>query len=238
MPVLTLPAIGARIRYTGDMANPSGFGYVVRVRIADAYTQDSRDVALDDGRYIRAVAHFDEGFGCRFVTVPDHAPADPAEVIARIRAEEQRRAAAEQAACDKKTRETQQEVTGREIAARLIPADCPALIVARLKKDESDSQTDYFAHSVTRVIVLALSKHKRHLFPELRKAATRFEPTKVLALEGVEHRENYSMGSGMYLSDADYSHAIGWEVRKVTRWRDDWDAEIYRSLAQQHCLSV
>jgi hypothetical protein len=60
------------------------------------------------------------------------------------------------------------------------PPWAKAVIVATLVVDESDSMTDYFATRDTRKVLLAWSKHKRNLFPEMRKAAAKFEPTKHL----------------------------------------------------------
>nr|CAD55721.1 hypothetical protein [Bacteroides coprosuis DSM 18011] len=50
---------------------------------------------------------------------------------------------------------------GREWLKESIPQDAKAIIVARLKQDDLDSQTDYFASSVQRTIILGFSKHKR-----------------------------------------------------------------------------
>ena len=56
--------------------------------------------------------------------------------------------------------------------------------------------TDYFAHSVTRRVLLGFSKSDRNNFREMRKLAATFGPTKKLATEGQENRENYTGGSG------------------------------------------
>ena len=60
--------------------------------------------------------------------------------------------------------------------------------------------TDYFAHSVTRRVLLGFSKSDRNSFREMRKLAATFGPTEKLATEGQENRENYTGGSGYYLS--------------------------------------
>lgn len=72
--------------------------------------------------------------------------------------------------------------------------------------------TDYFAHSVTRRVLLGFSKSDRNNFREMRKLAATFGPTKKLATEGQENRENYTGGSGYYLS-GDRSRS-GWTIRK------------------------
>ncbi len=101
----------------------------------------------------------------------------------------------------------------REWLKESIPQDAKAIIVARLKQDDSDSQTDYFASSVQRTIILGFSKHKRDLFSEMRKYANNFEGIAYLAEynEDYEHREKYSMGNGYYLGKSSYS---GWIIEK------------------------
>jgi hypothetical protein len=57
----------------------------------------------------------------------------------------------------------------------LRPTWAKALIVAELNVDVSDSQSDYSNHRTARVVLLAWSRHLRDLFPEMRKAADRFD---------------------------------------------------------------
>ena len=95
----------------------------------------------------------------------------------------------------------------------ILPENAQAVIVARLKQDESDSQTDYFASRTTRTVILGFSTHKRDIFSEMRKHASNFEETVYLAEynEDYEHREKYSMGAGYYLGESKYS---GWIIEK------------------------
>lgn len=79
-------------------------------------------------------------------------------------------------------------------------------------RNERDIMTDYFAHSVTRRVLLGFSKSDRNNFREMRKLAATFGPTEKLATEGEENRENYAGGSGYYLSGP-YRHS-GWTIRK------------------------
>lgn len=79
-------------------------------------------------------------------------------------------------------------------------------------RNERDIMTDYFAHSVTRCVLLGFSKSDRNNFREMRKLAATFGPTEKLATEGEENRENYAGGSGYYLSGL-YRHS-GWTIRK------------------------
>lgn len=102
---------------------------------------------------------------------------------------------------------------GRKRFAEILPANAKAVIVARLKKDESDLMTDYFASSTVRTVILGFSTHTRDLFSEMRKYAANFPETAYLAEQNdeYEHREKYSMGAGYYLGK---SHYYGWIIEK------------------------
>lgn len=102
---------------------------------------------------------------------------------------------------------------GSKRFAEIFPENAQAVIVARLKQDESDSQTDYFASRTTRTVILGFSIHKRDIFSEMRKYSSNFEETAYLAEynEDYEHREKYSMGAGYYLGESKYS---GWIIEK------------------------
>ncbi len=101
---------------------------------------------------------------------------------------------------------------GKEIISE-IPEWAQSIIIAEHEVNESDSQSDYFGSRTDKTVYLAFSAHEKNLFPEMRKAAGLFEGTKELAEAGpeVEHRDNYSMGAGMYLGKSRYS---GWNVKK------------------------
>jgi hypothetical protein len=78
---------------------------------------------------------------------------------------------------------------------------------------ECDSYTDYHDYRIERAVILGFSTHTRNLFSEMRKYAANFEGTAYLAENDkeYEHRENYSMGGGMYLERNKYS---GWTISK------------------------
>ena len=86
------------------------------------------------------------------------------------------------------------------------------LTKAREKKAEKERQRN--EHTV----ILGFSTHTRNLFSEMRKYAANFEGTAYLAENDkeYEHRENYSMGGGMYLERNKYS---GWTISKRTDLR-------------------
>ena len=73
-------------------------------------------------------------------------------------------------------------------------------IVAELREAISDIMTDYIVHRVIKRVLLGFSKSDRNNFREMRKLAATFGPTEKLATEGQENRENYTGGSGYYLS--------------------------------------
>jgi hypothetical protein len=120
--------------------------------------------------------------------------------------------------------------------------DSPAIIVAELIKDESDLSTDYFGHTKTKTVILALSKSKRVSFSEMRKAVLNSSDPEIreLATSYEEHRENYSMGAGTYMTaKGNGSHSSGWRIRKTTKWSDHWDNDIVKALGTgAHCLKA
>lgn len=104
----------------------------------------------------------------------------------------------------------------------VVPEWAQSVIVARFTEyDEknSDPYGDYYSYKTVRTIVLAWSKHDRRIFSELRKACLNHPDTAFLAdkSQSIEHRENYSMGKGLYLTNSEYISS-GWEVRKITFW--------------------
>lgn len=138
---------------------------------------------------------------------------DAAEVAAlrtradALKAEQEaaRRAAAEDA--------ERLRIIGAERLRQIVPDDAVAVIFGEQHESECDPYTDYFGSRIVRTVILGFSTHTRDLFPEMRKAAARFEGTAHLAERNAEyeHREKYSMGHGYYLGTHRYS---GWQVSK------------------------
>lgn len=117
-----------------------------------------------------------------------------------------------------------------------VPEWAQSVIVARYTEyDEENSQPygDYYQFKTTRTIILAWSKHQRRLFPELRKACLNHEATAFLndKAQSEEHRENYSMGNGSYLTNKEYIRC-GWEVKKVFFWGNSDKAQ-YVPIGEQ-----
>jgi predicted RNA methylase len=95
------------------------------------------------------------------------------------------------------------------------PAGSKALIYAEWHEDTSDPQSDHYGSRVTRTVAIGFRAGSREDFRALRKAAGDFPETAHLATdEDAEHRENYSMGGGNFLSDHGSSDSgTGWVVR-------------------------
>jgi hypothetical protein len=139
---------------------------------------------------------------------------DSFEVAILLQEAQQKKKAEQEEAEKEKTRVEEVKKIGRLRMIAILPENAQAVIVARLKQNESDSQTDYFASSVQRTVILGFSTHKRDIFSEMRKHASNFEETAYLAEynEDYEHREKYSMGDGYYLGESKYS---GWIIEKT-----------------------
>ena len=136
---------------------------------------------------------------------------------------------------DRKTEEERQKnkrtaKIGAERLRPLIPSDAKAVIVGTQRVSECDSYTDYYDYRIERTVILGFSTHTRSLFSEMRKYAANFEGTAYLAEydKEYEHRENYSMGDGMYLGRNKYS---GWTISKEEIYDLDKFIERYAHTA-------
>ena len=119
---------------------------------------------------------------------------------------------------------------GRVRFTEILPDNAQAVIVARLKQNDSDSQTDYYASSVQRTVILGFSTHRRDIFSEMRKHAPNLEETAYLAEynEDYEHREKYAMGDGYYLGESKY---CGWIIEKVPVYKRESTIEEFAYTA-------
>lgn len=117
--------------------------------------------------------------------------------------------AAEKVKNDKRAAEQKEADDKRELArkwwAENVPSWAKAYIVAELKKDESDSMSDYFHASTSRVLLLAWSASDRLNFKEMRQAG-----------EGIPEIENLSE-----LKEDRYHRILGnyyhgWTIKKYT----------------------
>ena len=138
---------------------------------------------------------------------------DPLETAVLLTKAKEKKAEAERKAEEEREEYERIAKIGAERLRPLIPTDAKAVIIGTLRVNECDSYTDYYDYSIGRTVILGFSKHTRNLFSEMRKHAANFEETAYLAEYNAdyEHRENYSMGDGMYLGEHKYS---GWTIEK------------------------
>jgi hypothetical protein len=144
--------------------------------------------------------------------------------------------AAERDLAHKVATEVRSDISTRLAAMR--PVGAKACIVAILKRDQSDTMTDYFHNTSDRRVAIGWRFTTREDFRVLRAAAASFPETAHLAsvealtawaeeqgehmanylrrngVVELEHRDNYSMGAGNYLSDHGWDGSgSGWIVR-------------------------
>ena len=138
---------------------------------------------------------------------------DPLETAALLTKAREKKTEDDRKAEEERQRNEHTAKIGAERLRPLIPLDAKAVIVGELRVSECDSYTDYYDYRIERTVILGFSTHTRNLFSEMRKYAANFEGTAYLAENDkeYEHRENYSMGDGMYLGRNKYS---GWTISK------------------------
>lgn len=137
------------------------------------------------------------------------AAVEAAKVRAAEIAEERRKIEA-----DLKAEKAAKIAAGKEILPAM-PEGATHVIVAKLREDKSDPQSDYFGYETKETIFLMFSRHGRNLFDEMRKAAALSPDPEINQYSQPdsknEHRENYSGGNGYYLGRSKYS---GWIIEK------------------------
>ena len=138
---------------------------------------------------------------------------DPLETAALLTKATEKKTEDDRKAEEERQRNARTAKIGAERLRPLIPSDAKAVIIGELRVSECESYTDYYNYRIERTVILGFSTHTRNLFPEMRKHAANFEGTAFLAENNkeYEHRENYSMGDGMYLGRNKYS---GWTISK------------------------
>ena len=138
---------------------------------------------------------------------------DPLETAALLTKAKEKKAEEERKAKEAREEHGRTAQIGAARLRTLVPSDAKAVIIGELRVSECDSYTDYYDYRIERTVILGFSKHTRNLFSEMRKCAANFEGTAHLAEYNAdyEHRENYSMGDGMYLGRNKYS---GWTIEK------------------------
>lgn len=206
---------GGGLGFVSAIMKPETAGFVIgagMARILEEY-----EVVWDSGRISTMPDHIAAPMLARAAGLP-RIPAE--EIPARRAAAAEAMEATRQAAARAQNESVERRAAFMADAAKRVPADAKAVIVAELVEDRSDSMTDYYGSTTTRTVILGFSTHTRDLFPELRKAARNFAETASLAdaPANAEHRQKYSMGGGFFLK-AGYRHDNGWKVSKQRLFR-------------------
>jgi hypothetical protein len=147
--------------HTYNMDEPENNAIMHRVEASSIKSEDDPDLWHGQHYYIQAETVDAE-------TVAEYIADQKRQETARNKANEDAKAEADRL-----------EAIGRELWPALL-GDCKAVIIAEHEQNKSDVMTDYFASSTTDRVILAASKHKRDLFPEMRKAALLIEETQHL----------------------------------------------------------
>lgn len=130
---------------------------------------------------------------------------------------------------EREAREAAQNAILEQVMAKA-PPGAKALIYAEYHEDTSDLMTDYHGSRTTRTVAIGFRTGSREDFRQLRAAAAAFPETAHMASDEtlaeweqanrervyrrLEHRENYSMGGGNFLSDHNSSDSgSGWVVK-------------------------
>ncbi len=241
--------IGTRVSYS-DMANP----HSVAVVVGDAPDGQSQTYSLSQGMKLNQSSVpvvFLESYSKSTVSMTAiEGPGgwqledgiETAETVAELITKSDEKLNAVRA-----NREAQSELRaqrieiGKALYEELAPAGTKAVIMAEHEVDDCDSMSDYFNVKTTKRVVLGYSKHTRRLFSEMRKVAAASSMAETLSgiIESgkdAEHREDYSMGHGLYLK-AGRTYGTGWTVRKSSG-KYGIDNDVYLALAAAHATQA
>ena len=110
-------------------------------------------------------------------------------------------------------------------AKQLAPPGAVAAVIAELERDESDSQTDYFATSTVRTVLIGWRMTSKESFANLRKCAARFPETAHMG----PGRDKYS--PRVVLQDDVVSNGSGYWKGSDSRWHSELDGNGYDAIA-------
>ncbi len=218
--------IGTRVSYS-DMANP----HSVAVVVGDAPDGQSQTYSISQGMKLNQpsvpVVFIDSYRKSNVSMTAIEGPGgwqledgiETAETVAELITKSDERLNSVRANNEARAELRVQRIKiGEALLAEAMPAGTRAIILAELEQDDSDTMSDYHATKTTKRVVLGYSKHTRRLFSELRKVAASSSMAETLAEivdagASAEHREDYSMGHGLYLK-ASGRYSSGWTIRK------------------------
>ena len=119
------------------------------------------------------------------------------------------------------------EAIGRELFAKHIPEGAQALIVAECHVDDSDLMSDYHGHTTKDTVIIGYSMHKKDLFVEMRKAASRIPETQHLG-PGKGHFSPRVVIGQDFSSNGSYYHK-----GSSSHWHQSLDADPNRQGYRQ-----
>jgi hypothetical protein len=205
--------IGTIVQWGGNMAwAPEDF--VLAEKIESSYGVMYKAIALKDARYHNIECHSIKRKGdpsvwhSQHFFVQDRVLSE--EDVTALRVEADNKVRTEQQIQQRAEIEGERLLKiGKELFDKHIPKEAKSLIIAERNINESDSQTDYFAHRTEEVVILGWSKHNKDLFSEMKKFAkvipetehlseSKFEPIVVI-------KEGFSCNGRCY-GEGQYSH--------------------------------
>lgn len=136
----------------------------------------------------------------------------PDEVLTLWEKSEAKMARMKEAQTKANTEADRLEALGRELFKKHIPETAKALIIACYDINESDIQSDYFAHRSQGLVILGYSLHTKDLFSEMRKYAEKLPETKHLGISK-GHFE-----ARVIIADDIYSNGSYYNKGQYSRW--------------------
>lgn len=169
---------------------------------------DDEITAKHDGKVTREnVRSIIADYEAALVTARESRPVEDNRITPEVAAERSDAQAA-QAAEWQAERDAEKAVLDQVMAKA--PAAAKGLVYAEYQVDKSDPMTDYFNAATVRTVAIGWRMTAREDFRALHAAAAQFSET--AEIEFSEHRENYSMGGGNYLSSGG-RYSTGWIIR-------------------------
>lgn len=141
-----------------------------------------------------------------------------------------------------RARRAREEAKRQQVLSKA-PPWAKAVILAELRQDRSDPLSDYFSSQTQRTVAIGFRSGTREDFRQLRAAAAQFSETAHMAsdealrawreangdrdaADELEHRDNYSMGMGNYLSDHGWGRSgSGWIIRSAPLDSNYWKVD-------------
>ena len=158
-------------------------------------------------------------------------PEDEVEIFVQMAKQKSREA--QEAKAEAEQTAALKEERGRELFAEYIPEDAVGLIVAQYEIDQCDLQTDYFATSLKRTVILGWSLNKRDNFKEMRKHADRIPETAHLKTPPEEYwRYGLADGAIEYYMESNFLEGVGKGTGALMAGGKEATEELFTGLLQ------